>query len=107
MQKESIHTKFKQNDQVVVLSGKDKGKTGRVIRVDSEKGRIVVEGINMVSKAKRKKNQQDQGGIIQIEAALAISNVAAVDSKGKATRIAYKGEGDAKVRIAVTTGEKL
>lgn len=107
MQNERIHTKFKKNDQVIVLSGKEKGKTGRVIKVDADKSRIVVEGINMVSKAVRKKSQQDQGGIIQIEAALHISNVAAVDAKGKATRITYKDLDGKKVRVAVTTGDKL
>jgi large subunit ribosomal protein L24 len=107
MQKERIHTKFKKNDQVIVLTGKEKGKTGRIVSIDTENSRVVVESVNMVSKAVRKKSQQDQGGIIQIEASLHISNVAALDAKGKATRIAYKGQGKDKVRVAASTGDKL
>jgi large subunit ribosomal protein L24 len=107
MQNENIATKLKKGDQVVVLSGKEKGKRGSILKVNAITGRVVVEGVNMVSKTVRKKSQEDQGGIIQIEAAIHISNVAILDAKGNPTRVAYKGTGADKVRVAVTTGDKL
>jgi len=104
---ERTHTKFKKNDQVIVITGKDKGKVGRIVKIDTETSRVLVEGVNLVSKAVRKKSETEQGGIIQKEAPIHISNIQMVDGKGKATRITYKIEGDTKTRVAVSTGDKL
>ncbi|AFG36666.1 50S ribosomal protein L24 [Spirochaeta africana] len=99
--------KLKKNDQVKIISGKDSGKTGRVLSVDRIRGRVVVEGANLVKKTKRRRSEQDQGGIIEIEAPLHISNVMVVTKNGKTTRVAIQQKGDNKVRIAKKTGEEL
>lgn len=99
--------KIKKNDQVKVIAGKDKGKTGRVVRVDREKERVVVEGVNMVKKAVKRKSEQDRGGIIDVEAAIHISNVMLVTKNNEATRVGFKIDGDEKVRVAKKTGETL
>ena len=72
-----------------------------------KKGMVYVEGVNMVKKAVRKKNQNDRGGIMDIEAGLAISNVQLVGKDGKPVRAAFKIEGDKKVRVNAKTGEAL
>ncbi len=100
-------TKLKKNDQVKVIAGREKGKTGRVLSIDLKKGRVVVEGVNMVKKAVRKKNQNDRGGIMDVEAPLQLSNVQLMTKSGKATRVAYKIDGDKKVRVSAKTGEAL
>jgi large subunit ribosomal protein L24 len=100
-------TKLKKNDQVMVISGREKGKTGRILRLDLKNGRVVVEGVNMVKKAVRKKNQNDRGGIMDIEAPLHISNVQLVTKAGKTTRAAMKIEGGKKIRVSAKTGEAL
>ncbi len=102
-----INTKLKKDDVVVVIAGKEKGKTGRILRIDTKVGRVLVEGINMVKKAKKKKSQQDQGGIIDIEATIDISNVQLMDKSGKPTRIKIKEEGGKRIRVAARTGEAL
>lgn len=101
------NTKLKKNDQVTVISGKEKGKTGRILKIDTKNNRVLVEGVNLVKKAMRKKNQNDRGGIIEVEASLHISNVQILDKNGKPTRITYKIEGDEKSRVSVNTGDKL
>jgi len=103
----STHTKLKKNDQVIVISGKDKGKVGKIVKIETETSRVFVEGVNLVSKTVRRKNQQDHGGIIKKEASLHLSKVQPVDGKGKPTRVGYKVEGQTKTRIAISTGEKL
>lgn len=100
-------TKLKKNDTVKVIAGKDKGKTGRVLRIDAEKGRVLVEGVNMVKKAQRKQRQEDTGGIIEKEAPIAISNVMFVGKDGKPTRLGFRIEGGEKVRFAKKTGETV
>jgi len=100
-------TKLKKDDHVVVIAGREKGKSGRILRIDLKNGRVLVEGVNMVKKAVRKKNQNDRGGIMDIEAALHISNVQLVTKSGKPTRVTYKIEGDKKVRVSAKTGEAL
>lgn len=102
-----MHTKLKKNDLVKVLTGKDKGKSGRILEVDAEKGRVLVEGLNMKKKTVRPRNQQEKGGIIEVEGYLHISNVAMMTKNGKTTRLGYKFEGDKKVRIAKVTGEAI
>jgi large subunit ribosomal protein L24 len=100
--------KLKKNDTVKILAGKDKGKTGRIVTVDQVKERVVVQGANMVKKTMKKKNPQDKGGIMEIEAPIHVSNVAFVTSNGDATRIGYKfDESGKKVRFAKKTGEVI
>jgi large subunit ribosomal protein L24 len=99
--------KIKKGDRVVVLTGKDKGKTGDVTRVLPKDDRVVVGGINMVQRHTKPSQADPQGGIKHKEAALHVSNVALVDSKGKATRVGFRTEGDKKVRFAKTTGEVI
>jgi len=99
--------RIKRDDQVKVIAGKDKGKTGRVLRVDREKGRVLVEGLNIVKKAMRKKRQDDRGGIAEIEASIQISNVMLVTRSGEPTRVGIRMDGDTKVRIAKKNGETV
>jgi large subunit ribosomal protein L24 len=89
----------------VVLTGKDKGRQGSVLKVLPKESRVVVEGLNMVQRHTRPSQGDPQGGIKNKEAPLHVSNVALVDSKGKATRVGFRMEGDKKVRFAKTTGE--
>jgi large subunit ribosomal protein L24 len=99
--------KIKKGDRVVVLTGKDKGRQGAVLKVLPKDNRVVVEGLNMVQRHTRPSQLDPQGGIKNKEASLHLSNVAVVDSKGKPTRVGFKVEGDKKVRIAKTTGEVI
>jgi len=103
----AVKTKLKKNDMVKVLSGKDKGKTGKILKIDRENGRVIVEGVNIVKKTVKPKSAQEKGGIIEIEAALHISNVALMTKKGDATRAGIKMDGDKKVRFSKKTGETL
>ena len=99
--------KIKTGDNVVVLTGKDKGKSGNVVRVFPKEERVVVGGLNMVQRHTKPTQADPQGGIKHKEAPLHVSNVAVVDSKGKATRVGFRMEGDKKVRVAKTTGEVI
>jgi large subunit ribosomal protein L24 len=100
--------KLKKNDNVKVLAGKDKGKSGRILKVDRESERVVVQGVNLVKKTMKKRNQQDQGGIKEIEAPIHVSNVALVLKNGQTTRIGSKiDENGNKVRYAKKTGEVI
>ena len=99
--------KIKKGDRVMVLAGKDKGRQGNVLKVLPKDERVVVEGLNMVQRHTRPTQSDPQGGIKNKEAALHISNVAIVDSKGKPTRVGFRVEGDKKVRVAKTTGEVI
>jgi large subunit ribosomal protein L24 len=99
--------KIKKGDRVVVLTGKDKGRQGKVLVVSPKEQRVVVEGLNMVQRHTRPSQGDPQGGIKNKEASIHVSNVAIVDSKGKATRVGFRVEGDKKVRFAKTTGEVI
>jgi large subunit ribosomal protein L24 len=99
--------KLKKEDTVEIITGKDKKKRGRILKILRNKDRVMVEGINIVKKAKKRRNQQDRGGIVEIEAAIHISNVAIVCKKCGPTRIGYKVEGDNKIRICKKCGEAL
>ena len=99
--------KIKKGDQVMILTGKDKGRQGAVLQVLPKEQRVVVSGLNMVQRHTRPSQLDPQGGIKHKEASLHLSNVAVVDSKGKPTRVGFKIEGDKKVRIAKTTGEVI
>ena len=99
--------KIKKGDTVQVMSGNDAGKTGRVIKVFPDKDRIVVEGISVVKKHSRPTQDNPQGGIIEKEAAIHVSNVMLVIG-GKVTRVGYKSLDDGrKVKFAKTTGEVI
>ena len=89
--------KIKKGDDVVVLTGKDKGRTGKVTRVLPKDNRVVVQGINVVQRHTRPSQVNPQGGIVNKEASIHVSNVALVDSNGKATRVGFRMEGDKKV----------
>ncbi|MBP5756581.1 MAG: 50S ribosomal protein L24 [Spirochaetales bacterium] len=99
--------RLKKNDTVKILAGKDKGVTGKIIKVDTENERVYVQGANMVSKTMKKRNQQDKGGITQIEAPIHVSNVALVVSKnGETSKVGFKKDANGnKVRYAKKTGE--
>ena len=100
--------RIKKGDTVYVNAGNDKGKTGKVLSVDLAKQRVIVEGVNMVSKHTKPNAKQPQGGIIKKEAPVHISNLNLIDPKsGKPTRVGFKVEGDKKVRIAKKSGEEI
>ena len=98
--------KIKKGDTVKVIAGKDKDKEGKDVSVDRKNGRVIVEGINIVTKHAKPSAANQNGGIIQKEAPMDISNVMYVH-KGKVTRIGFKIENDKKVRFAKTTGEVI
>ena len=99
--------KIKKGDRVVVLTGKDKGRTGDVTKVMPSEGRVLVSGINMVQRHTRPSQANPQGGIVNKEASLHLSNVAIVDANGKPTRVGFRMDGDKKVRFAKTTGDAI
>ena len=96
--------KIKKGDTVKVIAGKDKDKEGKVIAVKD--GKVLVEGVNMVTKHTKPSAANQQGGIVNKEAPIDASNVMLV-VKGKATRVGFKMEGDKKVRVAKATGEVI
>ena len=98
--------KIKKGDTVKVIAGKDKDKEGKVLSVDQKNARVVVEGVNMVTKHTKPSQANPQGGIVQQSAPIDMSNVMYV-SKGKASRVGFKMEGDKKVRYAKATGEVI
>lgn len=99
--------KIRKGDRVVVLTGKDKGRTGQVSKVLPKEDRVVVGGLNLVQRHTRPTQGDPQGGIKNKEAPIHVSNVAVVDSKGKPTRVGFRMDGDKKVRFAKTTGEVI
>ena len=98
--------KIKKGDTVKVIAGKDKDKEGKVLAVNKKDNTVIVEGTNMVTKHAKPSAANQQGGIINKEAPIHISNVMYVN-KGKATRIGFTMDGDKKVRVAKSTGEKI
>ena len=96
--------KIKKGDTVKVLAGKDKDKEGKVISVDRKKNKVLVEGINMITKHEKPSVANQNSGIVQKEAPIDASNVMYVH-KGKATRIGFKIENGKKVRFAKSTGD--
>jgi len=99
--------KIKKGDKVIVLAGKDKGRTGTVDKVLPKDSRVVVGGINMVQRHTKPSQGDPQGGIKNKEASLHVSNVAIVDASGKPTRVGFRMDGDKKVRFAKTTGDVI
>ena len=107
MAKSSVHVK--KDDQVIVISGKDKGAKGKVLMVDEKKGRVYVEGVNMVKKHQKARTQTAPSGIVESEGSIDASNVMLVDPKtGKPTRVGYRiNEDGSKSRIAKRSGEVI
>lgn len=100
--------RIKTGDTVIVIAGKDKGKTGKVLQAIPKKDRVIVEGINIVTKHMKMQGPNQPGGIQKAEAPIHVSNVMYYDSDSKkGTRIRYEMDGDKKVRVAVKSGNKI
>ena len=110
--KARLKARIKKDDTVKVIAGRDKGKSGRVLRVDREQGKVLVEGVSMVKRHTRPNpSRQIKGGIAERESPIAISNVMIVTSGGVATRVGYRMETSGtvvrRVRVAKKGGETL
>jgi len=100
--------RIKKGDRVVVLSGKDKGKTGEVTRALPREDKVIVAGVNVATRHKKPSQSDPQGGLEKVEAPLHISKVAIADPKtGKATRVRFETKDGKKVRVAVKSGETI
>ena len=100
--------KIKKGDNVVILAGKDKGKTGEVTQVLPSAGKVVVSGVNLITRHRKPTQLNPQGGLERREAPLAVSNVAVADPKsGAATRVRFEERDGKKVRVAVKSGEVI
>ena len=100
--------KIKKGDKVVVLSGKDKGRTGEVVKAMPKDGKVIVSGVNVHARHRKPTQQSPQGGIDRKEAPLHVSKVAIADPKtGKATRVRFEDRNGKKVRVAVKSGELI
>jgi large subunit ribosomal protein L24 len=100
--------RIKKGDNVVVLSGKDKGRTGKVAQVIPREGKVIVSGVNIATRHRKPTQVNPQGGLDRSEAAMAISKVAIADPKsGAATRVRFEIRDGKKVRIAVKSGELI
>ena len=102
-----MSAKIKKGDRVIVLTGRDKGRQGAVLKVLPKESRVLVEGLNIVHRHTRPTQGDPQGGIKTKEASVHVSNVAIADSNGKPTRVGFRIDGDKKVRVAKTTGEVI
>jgi large subunit ribosomal protein L24 len=106
--------KIRQDDTVRIITGKDKGKTGRVLRVDPEKRKVYVEGANIIKRHTRPRSLRDTqraqelGGIIEKEGPIHLSNVMLIDpDSGQPTRVAIKRQGGRRVRVAKKSGKEI
>ncbi len=109
--------KVRSGDRVVVISGKDRGKSGKVLRVDRAKERVYVEGLNMSKRHIRPKESSSNasgqntaaqlGGVIELEGPIHVSNVMVLDAKGAPTRVGIERQGNERVRVAKKTGARL
>jgi large subunit ribosomal protein L24 len=93
-----VKIKLRKNDTVTVLGGRERGKSGRIVRIDRAKGRAVVQGLNMVKKAVKQRKQNQKAGITEVEAPLALAKLAIVCRKCGPTRIRWKIEGERRTR---------
>lgn len=98
--------KIKKDDMVKIIAGKDKGKEGKVIAVDTKTGKVTVEGANLATKHAKPSQANPNGGIVKKENPIDVSNVMVI-SDGKATRVGFKVEDGKKVRIAKKTGKEI
>lgn len=105
--------KIRSGDRVQVMSGKDRGKTGRILRVDTKRERVFVEGLNMIKRHTRPsqvpgaQSEAAMGGVIEREGPIHVSNVMILDAKGQPTRIKIEREDGQRFRVAKTTGARL
>ena len=100
--------RVKKDDTVVVIAGKDKGKTGKVVKVFPKTNKVIVEGVNVVTKHQKPSAINPQGGIVNKEASIHISNVIPLDPEtGKGTRVRFEMKDGKKVRIAVKSGKEI
>jgi large subunit ribosomal protein L24 len=103
--------KIRSGDQVTVIAGKDRGKSGRVLRVEPAKERLYVEGLNMAKRHVRPSQAsvtgRQLGGVVESEGPIHVSNVMLLDSRGKPTRVGIEREGGKRVRVAKSSGAKL
>ena len=98
--------KLKKGDKIVVLTGKDKGRQGEISSVNPKDNQAIVEGVNVAIRH-TKQSQTTQGGRVSTPMPIDLSNLALIDSNGKATRVGFRMEGDKKIRFAKTTGEAI
>ena len=99
--------KIKSGDTVRVIAGDHKGTEGKVLKVLTDKNNAIVEGVNMVKKHMKPSAQSPQGGIVEKEASIQISNLSLLTEKGEATRVGYRVEGDKKVRFSKKSNEVI
>ena len=99
--------RIKKGDRVIVLSGKDKGKTGTVTLSRPKDGKVVVEGVNVATRHRKPTQAEPQGGLVKVEAPLHASKVAHVTADGKPTRVRFVTQDGKKVRVAVKGGSKI
>lgn len=100
--------RIKSGDTVIVIAGKEKGKTGKVLRTLPKENKVIVEGLNIVTKHMQMRGPNKPSGLQKSEAPIHVSNVMYYDSKNnKGTKIGYEMDGDKKVRVAKSTGERL
>ena len=99
--------KIKSGDTVRVIAGDHKGSEGKVLQVLRDKNKAIVEGVNMVKKHMKPSAQNPQGGIVEKEASIQISNLSLLTSNGETTRVGYRMEGDKKVRFAKKSNEVI
>ena len=99
---------IRKDDKVIVISGADKGKTGKVLSVDPQAGKLIAEGVSVSSKHQKPRKQGEQGGIIKVETPIYACKVQVVCPKcGKATRVGHKIDGDKKIRVCKKCGAEL
>lgn len=103
----TIKTNIRKNDKVVVITGINKGKEGRVLEIDRKKYRAIVEGVNIVKKHTKPNKENQQGGIIDKEAYIHLSNIMLIDSTGKPSRVKRVKDGKNIKRISIKTGEEI
>jgi large subunit ribosomal protein L24 len=99
--------KIKKGDKVIVLSGKDKGKTGEVTKAFPKDAKVIVSGVNVATRHRKATQANPQGGLDRFEAPLHVSKVAIATADGKPTRVRFEVQDGKKVRVAVKTGEKI
>ena len=99
--------KIKKGDKVVILSGKDKGRTGEVVKAMPKEGKVIVSGINVHARHRKPTQQSPQGGIERKEAPLHVSKVAIATADGRPSRVRFEERGGKKVRVAAKTGELI
>jgi len=100
--------KIVRNDEVIVIAGNHKGKQGKVKRIFKEDNRVIVEGVNLVKRHMKPSQTNPEGGIVEKEAPIHVSNVALIDPESKkATRVRFEGNGTDKKRVAVKSGKEL